>query len=176
MDELGIGDKMRWVPTSMAYCFDGGLYRWGDPISLLRFPNLSMVEKLRYGLMMFSRRGATMAALESCRQGLDRKLVRAAVYERLWQPLFDLKFYEYADNISAAWIWTRIKRVGTSRRSLFQEELGYIEGGSETLVSLVASNRSAGRPDRARGAGDQMVPRRACDRRGGGRPAIRRTR
>ena len=35
------------------------------------------------------------------------------VYERLWRPLFELKFYEYADNISAAWIWTRIKRVGT---------------------------------------------------------------
>ena len=38
-----------------------------------------------------------------------------AVYERLWAPLFRLKFFEYADNISAAWIWTRIKRVGTSR-------------------------------------------------------------
>ena len=51
--------------------------------------------------------------------------------------LFDLKFFEYADNVSAAWIWTRIKRVGTSRRSLMQEELGYIEGGSETLVTAL---------------------------------------
>ena len=37
----------------------------------------------------------------------------------------------------AAWIWTRIKRVGTSRRSLLQEELGYIEGGSQTLVQAL---------------------------------------
>ena len=37
----------------------------------------------------------------------------------MWRPLFDLKFYEFADNISAAWLWTRIKRVGTSRKSLF---------------------------------------------------------
>jgi protoporphyrinogen oxidase len=51
--------------------------------------------------------------------------------------LFTLKFYQYADNISAAWIWTRIKRLGTSRRSMFQEELGYIEGGSETLVNAL---------------------------------------
>ena len=56
------------------------------------------------------------------------------VYAKLWQPLFALKFYEYADDISAAWIWTRLRRVGRSRRSLMQEELGYIEGGSETLV------------------------------------------
>ena len=53
--------------------------------------------------------------------------------------MFDLKFYEYADNISAAWIWTRIKRVGTSRRSMFQEELGYIEGGSEPLVKALVN-------------------------------------
>ena len=58
-------------------------------------------------------------------------------YDRLWRRLFDLKFYEYADNISAAWIWTRIKRVGRSRRSLLQEELGHIEGGSDTLVKAL---------------------------------------
>jgi protoporphyrinogen oxidase len=69
----------------------------------------------------------------------------ASVYERLWAPLFRLKFYQYADNISAAWIWTRIKRLGTSRRSMLQEELGYIEGGSETLIhALVAAIRKRG--------------------------------
>src|SRR5437764_5031979 len=26
--ELGIGDKMRWVPTSMGYFFDGQLHAW----------------------------------------------------------------------------------------------------------------------------------------------------
>jgi protoporphyrinogen oxidase len=56
------------------------------------------------------------------------------VFDRLWKPLFDLKFYEYADDISAAWVWTRIKRIGRSRRSLFQEELGYIKGGTQSLV------------------------------------------
>ena len=67
------------------------------------------------------------------------------VYDAMWRPLFDLKFYEFADNISAAWLWTRIKRVGTSRRSLMQEELGYIDGGSETLVSaLVAAIEAMG--------------------------------
>src|SRR5262249_2390314 len=46
---------------------------------------------------------------------------------------------------SAAWIWTRIKRVGTSRRSMFQEELGFIDGGSETLIhALVAAITNRG--------------------------------
>ncbi len=61
------------------------------------------------------------------------------VYDRLWKPLFDLKFYQYANNVSAAWIWTRIRRLGRSRRSMMQEELGYIEGGSQTLVDTLCS-------------------------------------
>jgi protoporphyrinogen oxidase len=134
--ELGLGDKMRWVPTSMGYYVDGTLYPWGDPIALLKFPKLSLLEKLRYGAMMFvSTKRSDWRSLEnvSAKEWITSWCGRN-VYERLWAPLFDLKFYEYADNISAAWIWTRIKRVGTSRRSMMQEELGYIEGGSETLV------------------------------------------
>ena len=136
MTELGIGDKMRWVPTSMGYYIDGRLYRFGDPVSLLRFPKLSLIEKLRYGAMMFfSTRRSDWQSLDnvSAKDWITR-WCGSAVYERLWAPLFRLKFFEYAENISAAWIWTRIKRVGTSRKSLFQEELGYIEGGSKTLV------------------------------------------
>src|SRR5581483_4935495 len=139
MAELGIGDKMRWVPTSMGYYVDGELYPWGDPFSLLRFPKLFFFEKLRYGAMMFfstRRRDANSLEKVAAKDWITR-WCGAAVYERLWAPLFRLKFFEYADNISAAWIWTRIKRVGTSRKSLLQEELGYIEGGSQTLVQAL---------------------------------------
>jgi len=147
LDELGLGDRMRWVATSMGYYFDGRLESWGDPVSLLRFPKLSLVEKLRYGAMMFfavRRRDAGGLEHVSAKDWITR-WCGASVYERLWAPLFRLKFYQYADNISAAWIWTRIKRLGTSRRSMLQEELGYIEGGSETLIhALVAAIRKRG--------------------------------
>src|SRR5258706_4351607 len=136
LDELGIGDRMRWRRTSMGYFTGGRLHPWGDPISLLSFPGLGFISKLRYGALMFlSTRREHWAALEnmSAREWITRWCGKT-VYDRLWRRLFHLKFYEYADNISAAWIWTRIKRLGRSRRSLFQEELGYIEGGSETLV------------------------------------------
>src|SRR5215467_9102421 len=53
MAELGIAGKMRWMPTTMGYFVDGRLYKWGDPISLLTFPKLSLLQKLRYGAMMF---------------------------------------------------------------------------------------------------------------------------
>ena len=142
----------------MGYFFDGALHPWGDPLALLRFPHLGSIEKLRYGALMFvSTRRDSWEALEhmSARDWIER-WCGEAVYDRLWRRLFDLKFYEYADNVSASWIWTRIRRVGRSRRSLLQEELGYIEGGSETLVACArARDRGAGRrdpPPRAGGA------------------------
>ncbi len=136
MGELGISDRMRWVPTRMGVYTGGRVHAWGDPVALLKFPGLSPIEKLRYGLMMFmATRRESAGDLEhlSAKQWIERAC-GPRVYDSMWRPLFDLKFYEFADNISAAWLWTRIKRVGTSRKSLFQEELGYIEGGSETLV------------------------------------------
>ena len=127
---------MRWVRTRMGVFTGGRLHEWGDPIALLKFPGLSPIEKLRYGLMMFmATRRQTAGALErlSAKDWIKSWCGRR-VYDAMWRPLFDLKFYEFADNISAAWLWTRIKRIGTSRKSLFHEELGYIDGGSETLV------------------------------------------
>jgi protoporphyrinogen oxidase len=147
LDELGLGERMRWVATSMGYYIDGRLEPWGDPLSLLRFPKLSLVEKLRYGAMMAAavrRRDAGSLEQVSAKDWITR-WCGARVYQKLWGPLFGLKFYQYADNISAAWIWTRIKRLGTSRRSMFQEELGYIDGGSETLIrALVDAIRKRG--------------------------------
>src|SRR5208282_4532702 len=100
-----------------------------------------------YGLMMFlSVRRRSPGSLEflSSKEWIEA-WCGERVYARLWEPLFRLKFYELADNISAAWIWTRIKRVGSSRRSLMQEELGYIEGGTETLVAaMVAAIKTTG--------------------------------
>jgi protoporphyrinogen oxidase len=139
MQELGIGDKMRWRSTSMGYFIGGKLHKWGDPVSLLRFPLLNPVEKLRYGLLMFvSTRRNSWSKLEhvSAKDWIERWCGKT-VYRKLWAPLFNLKFYEYADNISASWIWTRIRRVGRSRKSLMQEEMGYIEGGSQTLVDAL---------------------------------------
>ena len=37
MDALGIGDRMRWVSTSMGVYMAGKLHPWGDPFSLLQF-------------------------------------------------------------------------------------------------------------------------------------------
>jgi protoporphyrinogen oxidase len=139
LKELGLPDAMQWRQTSMGVFSGGKMHGWGDPISLLRFPHLSLWQKIRYGLFaLVSVRKNEWPAIEN--ESAKSWIVRwcgEGVYQRLWQPLFDYKFYEYADDISALWIWTRIRRIGRSRRSLMQEELGFIEGGSITLVNAL---------------------------------------
>lgn len=137
LEELGIGDQLAWRETSMGHFSSGKLHKWGDPFALLSFPDLSFRARIRYGLLAFvSTRRERWDALEtqSAREWITRWAGRE-VYEKMWAPLFKLKFYEYSENISAAWIWTRVKRIGRSRKSLLQEELGYLKGGSETLVN-----------------------------------------
>lgn len=140
LNELGIRDKMRWTETSMGYYIGGQVYKWGDPIALLRFPYLTWTEKVRTGWQMFkAMKASNFEHIENltAREWIERGS-GPSVYRKLWQRLNDLKFHEYADRVSASWFATRIKRVGNSRKSLFREQLGYIEGGSETLMEALA--------------------------------------
>lgn len=139
MTELGISDKMRWVPTTMGYFNQGKLHHWGDPISLLKLPGVSLISKLRYGFFVFActhRDHWHSLEQRSAREWITRYCGKN-IYDQFWHPLLDFKYYEYANNISAAWIWTRIRRVGRSRKSTMQEELGYVDGGSITLVDAL---------------------------------------
>ena len=139
LEELGISHALRWRQTKMGYFYQGKLHSWGNPLALLTFPGLGLIAKLRYGLQMF------LSTKRKDWKSLDKvnakewiiKWIGQEAYEILWGALFRKKFYEYTDNLSAAWIWTRIKRVGLSRKNLMQEEMGYLEGGSDTLLKAM---------------------------------------
>jgi len=137
LDEFGIADKLRWVDTKMGYFYDGKLYKWGNPVALLNFPKLGLISKLRYALHAFiSTKRSDWSKLDKKEASQwIRQWIGDKAYKVLWEKLFALKFYDYKDNLSAAWIWTRIRRIGSSRKSLMHEQLGYIEGGSETLLN-----------------------------------------
>jgi protoporphyrinogen oxidase len=130
MAELGIADRLRWRATSMGYYIDGRLYKWGDPLALLSFPLLGPIDKFRYARHVF------MASKRRDWSKLDGLNVHdwivaeagETIWNLLWKRSFDLKFYELSDSVAAPWLGARIKRLAASRRSIFQEELGYIDG------------------------------------------------
>jgi protoporphyrinogen oxidase len=139
LDELGLADKMHWVETKMGYWYQNRLQPWGNPFALLKFKGLGLIAKFRYGLHAFlSTRRTNWRPLDNVEAtGWIKRWVGAEAYEVLWRRLFDYKFYDYAGGLSAAWIWSRIRRIGRSRYSLFREKLGYLEGGSETLLQAM---------------------------------------
>lgn len=141
LNELGLSHKMHWVETKMGYWFQNKLQAWGNPIALLKFQGLGLVAKFRYGLHAFlcTKRNNWQPLDGVEATGWIRRWVGAEAYEVLWRRLFDYKFYNHADNLSAAWIWSRIRRIGRSRYSLFREKLGYLDGGSDTLLQGMKS-------------------------------------
>ena len=142
LDELGIADRMHWVETKMGYWFQDRLQAWGNPVALLKFRGLGWIAKFRYGLHAFlcTRRKDWKPLDHVEATGWIKRWVGAEAYEVLWRRLFDYKFHEFKDNLSAAWIWSRIRRIGTSRYSLFREKLGYLDGGSETLLQAMRAD------------------------------------
>ena len=139
LDELGLADQMRWVETKMGYWYRNKLQPWGNPIALLKFSGLSFGAKFRYGLHAFlcTKRNDWKPLDNIEATSWIKRWVGAEAYEVIWRRLFDYKFYEYTDNLSAAWIWSRIRRIGRSRYNLFKEKLGYLEGGSNTLLQAL---------------------------------------
>jgi protoporphyrinogen oxidase len=142
LEELGIASKMRWVETKMGYWYQRRLQPWGNPFALLSFRGLSFTAKFRYGLHAFlcTKRDDWRPLDHVEASGWIKRWVGAEAWEVLWRRLFDYKFYDYANNLSAAWIWSRIRRIGRSRYNLFREKLGYLEGGSTTLLNAMKAD------------------------------------
>jgi protoporphyrinogen oxidase len=139
LKELDLEDKLKWVNTKMGYWYNNKIQSWGNPIALLTFDGLSLWAKFRYGLHAFlSTKRVHWQSLEKYDAvSWIKKWVGNEAYSILWEKLFNQKFYEYANNLSAPWIWSRIRRIGNSRDSIFKEKLGYLSGGSKILLNKI---------------------------------------
>lgn len=139
LDRLNLSDRLKWTDTNMGFFYNGKLYDWGTPLSLLKFPHLDLISKFRYGLMAMRVKSINNWETLDTINAKDwiRDQIGGKAYDILWRSLFELKLHEYTANTSAAWIGTRIKRVALSRRSINQETMGYIEGGSSILLDAM---------------------------------------
>jgi protoporphyrinogen oxidase len=138
LEELHLSDRLQWRQTRMGFFFDGRLYPWGSVGAVLSFPRLPLLSRLRY--LAHAARCLTIRDWRRL-DGLTatawlRSWLGERGYQMLWHKLFAYKFFHHGDSISAAWIWSRIRRLGQSRQKL-QETLGFLEGGSQTLIDAL---------------------------------------
>lgn len=130
--ELGLQDKLRFYPASNGIYFDGQIYDFSTPVSMLKFPPIGVVDRLRFA--------ATSAFLKATRnwKPLERELALTwmrkwagkRVTEVIWEPLIIGKFGDRAHDISMAWLWARIHY-----RTF---KLGYMDGGFQQIYEVLA--------------------------------------
>ena len=137
VDELGLKSQLHWHRTRTAFYYNGHLYPFGSPLNLLTFSAVPWVQRVRFGLhILRSRYREQWRWLDQipAKPWLIEGVGEQA-YNVIWHPLLKVKFGEYHDKISAAWIWHRIWRVAQSRRHPFEgETFGCLEYGTATLV------------------------------------------
>ncbi len=139
--ELGLEEKTIWKETKMGFFVDGKAYPFGTPLELLKFSPLSIFDRIKFGLtILYLQKKNNWSDLDSITaEEWLKKFSGKRTYKVIWKPLLRIKFGDkFANKISAAWIWGRINPRAKSRsKGFMKEELGYFEGGFQTLVDKI---------------------------------------
>ena len=139
--ELGMPDGIEWLPSSVAFFAGGASRAFTTPIDLLRFKPLRLHSRLRMGaaVLLLQRRHSEVGPFEqrTAHDWIVRSMGSEA-WEKVWGPLLGGKFGHRAEEISMAWLWSKL----TLRRQIKGQEvrgevLGYPRGGFEPLFDAL---------------------------------------
>jgi len=148
MDELGLRDRLQMVATKMGFYHDGRAYPMSTPLEFLRFPPLSMLDRVRLAYTILAcRQIKDWRALEQQPVGEWLKgLSGERTVRHIWSPLLRAKFDGDFSQVPATYIWSRLVRTTDTRtKGGSQEMMCYFPGGYQELIdALAASVRAKG--------------------------------
>ncbi len=129
--ELGLGDQLAWLESKVGIYHSGRIWDFATPLDLLKFSPLTLVQRIRLGLLTFvlqKTRNWQKFEGVTAQDWLTRNLGRD-IYEAIWEPMLRGKFGEHYDRISMTWLWGKIYlRVASRGKTLHKERLGYPMG------------------------------------------------
>lgn len=108
------------------------MYQLDSPASLIKFPGLSFIDKIRTAIVL------GILKLTPFWQPLERittehlliSIGGKQAFKTIWELLLYGKFGDFAPKVAASWFWARIKKRTPS--------LIYIRGGFHTLINALA--------------------------------------
>ncbi|MEI7603602.1 MAG: NAD(P)/FAD-dependent oxidoreductase [bacterium] len=133
--ELGIGDKLLWLKSSMGILSDGQIWEFGTPKSLLKFKPLAFINRIRYGItLLYLAKSNNWKKFEKvpAYKWVEKWSGKQAM-NVIWEPLLKGKFDRFYNRVSMAWLWARIHTRGNSQEK-GGEKLGYFSGGFNTFT------------------------------------------
>jgi protoporphyrinogen oxidase len=142
IDELGLGHLKRYVSSNTGLYYTNSIFRLASPFDLLKFHPIPLLDRIRTGFMaLIARRINKWLPLEdiSAEEWLIKYGGKKA-FDVIWSPLMLGKFGVEAKNVSAVWIWNKLKLRGSSRNKKGGESLVYFGG---TFGALTDGIRAA---------------------------------
>ena len=133
LNELGLGDRLEWRTGTTGYYSGSTIYPLNTPLEILRYPELSLIDKAKLGYLTFMAKKANLSALDDipAEQYILDHLGRN-VYTSFFEPLLKSKFGDRRKEVSAAWLFSRI--AIRSDRGVSGEHLGYLNGGFQQII------------------------------------------
>lgn len=132
--ELDLDKKMVWRKENMAVYYQNNMYAFNSPIDLLNFLPLSLIDKIRLGLVsIYLQKEKNYKKFENVKAYTWLpKYFGNSVWEVLWKPLLAGKFGKYYKDIDMTWFWARIHFRGHS-------ELGYLKDGFYQIIEKLSN-------------------------------------
>ena len=144
MQEIGLGDSIRWIDSTVGTLYDGRIYNFVTPMDLLKFKPLNMADRIRLGLttLYLQRQKNWMKYEKITADEWLRKNAGRGPYEVFWGPMLRGKFGEdHYKKVSMAWVWGKINtRVKSRGKSMVKEKLGYPMGSFGQVFDVVTDH------------------------------------
>jgi protoporphyrinogen oxidase len=136
LDKLGLSDRLEWKTGTTGYYANDTIYPLNTPLEILKYPELSLIDKTKLGLLTFRAKKIDLAALDdiSAEEFIISRLGHN-LYSSFFEPLLKSKFGERRKEVSAAWLISRI--AIRSNRGVSGERLGYLNGGFHFLIEAL---------------------------------------
>jgi len=149
MTELGIGDALQWLPSTVGMFYDGKTFPLDGALDLLRLGYVSPIGRLRIGLatqyLQMKKRGWESYEHITAADWLG-KMHGGNAFDRVMGAQLKAKFGPSWDKIPMVYMWKKIQLRTTSRENpLAKEYLGYPRGSFQVLIdALEAKLRAIG--------------------------------
>jgi protoporphyrinogen oxidase len=134
--QLGLSESLEWRTGTSGYYSGGIIYPLNTPREILKYPELSLLDKAKLGYLTLTAKRADLSALDDVpaeRYILDH--LGPNVYSSFFEPLLRSKFGDRRKEVSAAWLLSRI--AIRSDRGVYGEHLGYLKGGFHRIIDAL---------------------------------------
>ena len=132
INELGLSDNVIFPRPKTSMWSRGKSYLFDNPISMLLFPNMPWLPKIRFGMVgLYLRLTKQWQQMEqyTAEEWLIKYMGKQA-YESLWRPMLIGKFGDLYRDVTMAWFWARIYT-----RTV---KLGTYQGGFQKFLDTFA--------------------------------------